>query len=240
MNVFDEMGSYWAEIADGNQTDRQVNFIKNSLKPPGVILDLACGTGRHLIPLSKEGYSVVGLDISSKLLLIAKSRWREAQLVIADMRFLPFKPEAFAAAISMDTSFGYLATMQDDLQSLCELNAILRKSGVLVVDVFNRERLIKRYKANNQPKWREYPSFYLLQERTITADGSFLLDMWTIQDKADGHNRVFEHIARLYMVAELQTLLEKTCFTVNAVYGDYDGQNFKPTSSRLILMATTT
>ncbi len=32
MNVFDEMGVYWAEIADQNQTDRQLQFLKNTLK----------------------------------------------------------------------------------------------------------------------------------------------------------------------------------------------------------------
>jgi SAM-dependent methyltransferase len=73
MSVFDEMGMYWAEIADQNQTKRQIQFIKNTLKPQGLALDLACGSGRHLIALGKEGYGVVGLDISLKLLKIAKS-----------------------------------------------------------------------------------------------------------------------------------------------------------------------
>jgi ubiquinone/menaquinone biosynthesis C-methylase UbiE len=106
MNVFDEMGVYWAEIADQNQTERQVQFIKNTPKTEGLVLDLACGTGRHLIPLSMEGYGTVGLDVSPKFLRIAKNRWQEAQLVRGDMRFLPFKPKAFAAVVSMDTSFG--------------------------------------------------------------------------------------------------------------------------------------
>ena len=108
MSVFDEMGGYWAEIADQNQTERQIKFVKTPLKPTGLVLDLACGTGRHLIPLGKEGYDIIGLDISRNLLRIAKSRWSGAQVVRGDMRFLPFKPEAFSAAVSMDTSVGYL------------------------------------------------------------------------------------------------------------------------------------
>ena len=117
-NVFDEMGVYWAEIADKNQTEKQLQFLKTQIKPDGYILDLACGTGRHLIPLSQQGFNMVGLDISAKLLKIAKQRWREVQLVRGDMRFLPFKPQAFAAAISMDTSFGYLPSEHDDWVSL--------------------------------------------------------------------------------------------------------------------------
>ena len=91
MNVFDDMGFYWAEIADQNQTEKQVQFIKKTLKVKGLVLDVACGTGRHLIPLSQSGCEVIGLDISAKLLRIAKSRWRDSQVVRGDMRFLPFK-----------------------------------------------------------------------------------------------------------------------------------------------------
>jgi ubiquinone/menaquinone biosynthesis C-methylase UbiE len=108
MNVFNEMGKYWAEIADQNSTDCQVKFVKSTLKPDGLVLDLACGTGRHIIPLSKEGYNMVGLDVSSNLLRIAKKQEGDVQLIKADMRFLPFAAEAFSAAVSMDTSFGYL------------------------------------------------------------------------------------------------------------------------------------
>ncbi len=114
-------------------------------------MDLACGTGRHLVPLSKEGFNMVGLDVSVNLLRIAKSRWHNAQLVRADMRFLPFKPKAFAAAISMDTSFGYLPSEQDDLQSLNELRAAMVSGGIFIVDVFNREHLMKRFKVSSPP-----------------------------------------------------------------------------------------
>jgi ubiquinone/menaquinone biosynthesis C-methylase UbiE len=237
MSVFDEMGKYWAEIADQNQTGRQIQFLQEMLKKNGWVLDLACGTGRHLIPLSNEGYVVVGLDISPNLLRIAKTRWREAQLVRADLRFLPFQPDAFSAAVSMDTSLGYLPSEQEDRQSLRELRVVVHRDGVLIVDVFNCKRLMKRYQANGEPKRREYASFFLLQERMVTTDGSRLHDLWTVRDKADGQVRVFEHVARLYTLGSLQGIVEKAGFSVKAVYGDYEGQTFSSESSRLIFIA---
>ena len=237
-NVFDEMGTFWAEIADQSQTERQVEFLKNMLQPKGLVLDLACGTGRHLIALGKEGYGVVGLDISLKLLKIAKNRWREAQMVQADMRFLPFKSQAFSAATSMDQSFGYLPSGLDDLRSLIELHWALGRGGVLIVDVFNREHLIKRGSASSQPKWREYPNFYLQQKRTVAANGEKLCDLWVVHDKADGQVRVFEHVASLYTPSGLRSMLTKADFKVQAVYGDYEMQDFSVVSSRLIMVAT--
>ena len=103
-----------------NQTQRQIDFLKGQLKPDGCVLDVACGTGRHLIALAEAGYCMVGLDVSARLLKIAKQRGA-TNLVRGDMRFLPFKAEAFASAISMDTSFGYLPTEQEDAESLAEV-----------------------------------------------------------------------------------------------------------------------
>ena len=262
MNVFDEMDKYWAEMADQNQTDRQIEFLKKLLSTKGWILDVACGTGRHSIPLSKEGYNMVGLDMSSNLLKIAKNRGAGVQLIQADMQFLPLKSQAFSAAISMDTSFGYLPSEQDDVQCFRALRETLKEDGVLIVDVFNRERLITKYKTNGLRqlkwallplmfranrfgewmvshlfKWKEYQSFFLLQKRTIDADGALIHDLWIICDKEDEQIRVFEHNARLYESKRLQILLEQAGFKIKAIYGDYDQQNFSQSDSRLILVA---
>ena len=226
MNVFDEMGVYWAEIADQSQTEKQLQFLKTHLTPDGYVLDLACGTGRHSIPLSQDGYNVVGLDVSAKLLKIAKQRWPTVQVVKGDVRFLPFKTQTFAAAVSMDTSFGYLPSETDDLVSLAEVRRILVERGFFVIDVFNREELSLKYAENNQPsKSKEYPSFFLQQKRTVSQNGDWLCDLWTIRDKASGRLAVFEHSVRLYGEGELQGLLEKAGFSVKQVFGGYEGEN---------------
>jgi len=237
MNVFDEMGKYWAEIADQNQTEKQIGFLKKAVKAAdGLVLDLACGTGRHLIELSKVGYDVIGLDISVTLLKIAKNRWHGAQLVRGDMRFLPFKQQTFAAAISMDQSFGYLPSSKDDLQSLHDLHAILERSGVLIVDLFNREHLIKKNQAIPLPKGREYPSIFLVQTRNIDSSSGKLHDQWTVYDWAEGEIKVFEHFTRLYTCGDMQSLLQKADFRIRAVYGDYEMESFTDDSNRVILL----
>ncbi len=238
MNVFDEMGVYWAEIAEKNQTESQIQFLKKHLKPEGYILDIACGTGRHSIPLSKQGYCIVGLDVSANLLRIAKQHVSQFQVVKGDMRFLPFKAEVFAAAVSMDTSFGYLPSEKDDIQSLEDCRRVVRKGGVLIVDLFNREKLMAKYQEKNPSmQWREYPSFSLLQKRTISTDGNLLHDLWTIKDKASGRFLIFDHIVRLYERSEFKGLLERTGFAVKEVYGGYEGEPFNSNSHRFILIA---
>ena len=237
-NVFDEMGVYWAEISDKSQTEKQIGFLKNQLNLEGYILDLACGTGRHSIPLSKGGYNMVGLEVSGKLLTIAKQCWGEVQVVRGDMRFLPFKPKAFSAAISMDTSIGYLPSEKEDALSLAEVKRVVRQGGILIVDVFNRLELMTKYKEKiSNSKWKEYPSFFLLQNRTVSLDGDWLCDLWTIRDKDGIKQRIFEHTVRLYGQRELEGLLIRAGFVINWVYGGYEGEDFSADSLRFILLA---
>ena len=263
-NVFDKMGTYWAQIADANQTARQLQLIKNTVAKEGWILDLSCGNGRHTIPLTNEGFNIVGVDISSELLKIAKQHKNPAKLIQADMQHLPFKNGVFAAALSMDNSFGYLPSETQDLQSMVELRKILKTDGVLVLDVFNREQLTQKYgkqrlsarlkwlalptllKSPNRLSkrilfgfyhWRTYPSFFLLQKRTVSRDGGWLCDFWVVCDKTDGRLLTFEHVARLYKLSRLQELLFEAGFRVNQVYGDYEKQDYSAGSSRLIVLA---
>jgi ubiquinone/menaquinone biosynthesis C-methylase UbiE len=260
-NVFDEMGTYWSEIADRSQTERQIQFLKSQLQPYGAVLDVACGTGRHLALLSSLGFEVVGLDVGAKLLGIAKQRYRKAQVVRADMGFLPFRAEAFATAISMDTSLGYSPSENDDKQGLTELSKVLWKGGVLVVDVFNPEHLkrkytqrdfLKRLKWVGLPlllnlhtrwllfrvfKWKEFLNFFLLQKRTLACNGGLLNDLWVVWEKATEKISVFEHFVRLYNYKTLQDLLIAAGFSLRAVYGDYDGQEFSANSPRLTIIA---
>jgi SAM-dependent methyltransferase len=239
LNVFDEMGNYWAEIADEDQTERQLQFLKNHLKWDGYVLDLACGTGRHTIPLSKQGFHVVGLDASPKLLKIAKHHCKDVELVWGDMRFLPFKVKAFGAVISMDTSLGYLPSEKEDAESVAEVRRVIAQGGDFFVDVFNRQNLIKKYQGRAPSAiLRDYPSFVLQQKRAVSYGGEWLCDSWTIRDKSDGQVRVYEHTVRLYAPTRLQGLLEAAGFAVKQFFGDYEAQAFSADSSRLIVVAS--
>jgi SAM-dependent methyltransferase len=255
--VFDHISSYWAEIADANRTQQQLDFVKNHISSNGLVLDLNCGNGRHAVPLNKAGYDVAGLDISPRLLRIAKKRASEegitVSLVRADMRFLPFRTDVFSGVISLDSSFGYLPSEDEDKKSLNELSRTLAESGVFLLDVFNREDLRQRYGrlrfrdlfwglAKNPQlgklfRWREYPSFYMLQKRKITRNGEKLQDSWIFMDKNAGKISLANHVIRLYQFSQLQMLINRSGLKVAQTFGGYEGQRFSGDAKRLIIIA---
>lgn len=236
MNVFDELGKYWAEIAEKNQTERQINFIKSHLKPKGLVLDLACGTGRHMIALSRIGFEMVGMDISINLLRLANKQNRLIHLVRGDIRFLPFKATAFSAVISMDTSLGYLPTEDDDKTALIELRKVIKDNSIVVLDLFNRNQIIRKYERENCKRF-EYTNFFLDQKRAVDTNGEWLCDSWTIHDKTNGKTSLYSHTVRLYELRNLKKILEKANFEIKQVFGGYEEQIFDTKANRLIIIA---
>jgi len=238
MSLFDELGKYWAEIADARETEKEIEFIRNIVSARGLVLDLCCGTGRHSILLSKKGWNVVGFDISPNLLRITRQRMAERgiyfPLVRGEMRHLPFRAEVFDATINMFTSFGYLPSEEEDIKSLREVARTLRRGGSFLLDVVNRQHLLQVFQKKD---WGEFPSFYMLEKRTLDEDGWQLHSRWTLLDKNDGKTKAVDHNLRLYSFSQLKRMLEEAGLTTEKVYGDYEAQVFGQGSPRLILLA---
>src|SRR3989440_12608917 len=116
------------------ETPAQVEAIDKilHLRKGGHILDVACGAGRHTIDLAKRGYRVTGFDLSSPLLAEARKTARTAAVkptfVQGDMRRLPYR-NAFEAAISMFTSFGFFEGQEQDSKSLRGAGRASRRGG---------------------------------------------------------------------------------------------------------------
>ena len=148
-NVFDEISGYWSEMSDVRSTQKQVNFVIKHVERSGSVLDLGCGNGRHAVTLAKAGYEVVGLDISLRQLQKAQNKAAEAkidlQIVRADMLQLPFHTGTFSLVASLDTSFGYFSNEADAIQTLQEATRVLSQDGLLILDIFNRERMLQRH-----------------------------------------------------------------------------------------------
>src|SRR5262245_66625190 len=74
----------------------------------GTVLDLACGPGRHAVPLAQRGFTVTGVDCTPFLLDKARAYAAAAGVQIEwvqeDMRRF-MRPNTFDLAINLSTSF---------------------------------------------------------------------------------------------------------------------------------------
>ena len=69
-----------------------------------ILLDVGCNWGRWTIAAARQGYFAIGIDPSLGSVLAAKDLCKElkvhAHFVVADARYLPFRPDTFDVAFS--------------------------------------------------------------------------------------------------------------------------------------------
>lgn len=95
---------------------------------PGKCLDLGCGTGRAIPALQDAGWTVVGTDVSTDQLAVARGNARDATLVNADAHDLPFADAEFDAVVSLFTHTDF-----DDLSAaFAEAARVLKPGGRFV------------------------------------------------------------------------------------------------------------
>lgn len=91
----DEIISRWvADMYDQNETETDdVDFLLSIVgRQPKQILEIACGSGRILVPLAKAGYTVTGLDFDEYMLAkippkangLKNIAWRKADVIHDD------------------------------------------------------------------------------------------------------------------------------------------------------------
>jgi ubiquinone/menaquinone biosynthesis methyltransferase len=106
------------------------------LQPTDRVLDLACGTGDLLFAAGPPARSGVGLDVTHRMLQLARQRRSDsrARLVTADMLALPFGDGHFTV---VTTGYG-LRNVPDLDQAIRETYRVLAPGGRLLSLDFNR------------------------------------------------------------------------------------------------------
>lgn len=113
------------------------------------ILDLACGTGRHVFELDKMGYKVEGSDIASDMINIAQNQALEMG------RNIKFHNYSFQSAhkiqkkydviISMFSAVNYITEHSDLLLTLNNIRGLLKDNGIFIFDYWNGNAVVRDY-----------------------------------------------------------------------------------------------
>jgi SAM-dependent methyltransferase len=98
------------------------------------VLDLACGTGKSLVPWTARGYRVVGCDLSPAMLARAAAKAPAVELHVADLRALPLLG-SFDLVLCLDDSLNYLHDESALADAFAGASRLLAPEGLLIFDV---------------------------------------------------------------------------------------------------------
>jgi 2-polyprenyl-3-methyl-5-hydroxy-6-metoxy-1,4-benzoquinol methylase len=167
------------------------------------VVDLGCGKGENLVPLSQRGANVIGLDLSPELIELARKRVATAG-VNADVRV----GSAYATGLpdeSVDIVFCIALVHHLNIQQVCnEMRRILKKTGFIVISEpvrfsqsYDRVRKLlpsKRNISNHEHPLTRTEYDCLTTDFSVENVRYFRLPFVPLIEKLTGHT---SHLARV-------------------------------------------
>jgi SAM-dependent methyltransferase len=231
-------------------------FVELAREAPGPVLELGCGTGRVLIPTARAGVNVVGVDTSAEMLAVCDRKLQDeprevrsrVRLLQADMRQFELS-QRFALVVIPFRPFQHLVEVDEQLACLECIRRHLQDDGKLIVDVFNPS-LTALTRANLGVEEVAEPEFTLpdgrrvVRRQKIAARDLFKqvisVELIYYVTYPDGRSERLVHAfsMRYFFRYEMEHLLERGGFTVEALYGNYEREPYDSTDpAELIFVA---
>ncbi|MBK7343482.1 MAG: class I SAM-dependent methyltransferase [Saprospiraceae bacterium] len=225
---------YYHVLYQHHNDDEARVFIDNLFacllpSPEARMLDLACGKGRHALYMSRFGYDVTGLDISSSSIAFAR-QFEHDKLAFYqhDMR-KPFRVNYFDFIFNFFTSFGYFQTEQEHLQTLRNVQRGLRPGGIFVLDFMNARKVVQNL-VEGETRVLNDITFSIHRE----VRNNLIVKTITLNDQ--GQEWTFEERVNGFDLPVLQAMFASSGLEIIAQYGNYELEEFEPDrSDRLIL-----
>lgn len=228
---------YYHILYDHRNEEEANNFILKlkdylALNINDVVLDLACGAGRHAAFLAPFVKNAVGADLSENSIQSAKKNYTADNLEFFthDMR-LPFRINYFSHIFNFFTSFGYFDKQSDNLKMLQSIKKGLKPNGIVVIDFMNAEKVVKDLVEREEID-KQGIHFYIRRE---VVDGKILKHI-----KFDAQGKVFTFTEKVQALkqADFHHLLKKAGFKLLNEFGNYELDNFDINlSKRYIVVA---
>jgi len=114
------------------ESEQLRNLIEERSPGASTLLDVACGTGKHLEQL-RAWYEVSGLDLDPQLLALARERLGAVELNEGDMTAFSLE-RRFDVVTCLFSSIGYVGTVERLDDAIAAMAAHLNPGGVLIVE----------------------------------------------------------------------------------------------------------
>lgn len=251
------MAERWAEFVTDTP---QLAYLQASIERFGQpVLDLACGAGRLLLPLARNGVDIDGCDLSGDMLKHCR-RKAEAEGLRPQLYEQPmndFQLPRLYRTIYLCDSFGLAGSRENDLATLRCCHRHLQPGGAIVMNIqadYNSAEVWALWqregrRALPQP-WPE------AAPRRAASDGSEhsarfrmvdvdpLAQTYTRQVRLEkwlrGERLALEEYTlrgNLYLACEVRLMLQVAGFSDITLQGDYADQTATPDSAELVFTA---
>lgn len=231
---------------------REARFLEEVVRRwrPGArsLLDVACGTGAHLLDLARLGFDCTGLDLNPAVLEVARAKFQQqglpVRLVTGDMR--DFRLERpVDVAVNMFYSFhNVLYQEEEQLSCLRCIHRALKPLGLLILEILPEDTNLRLYPPGRVFEISQIPQEdgsvlrVFSENRLVSPEMKEVI--FTFQTLRDGQvvrtKQVVSPFRRLYS-QDLERLLALTGFRILERFGDCDLEvPFTAVSKKLVVV----
>lgn len=234
-NDYDEFGPIDQYLGD-EQTFFKNLFAENKVKD---VLDCACGTGQHILMLSRLGYHLSGSDYSESMLEAARKNLTARNLTFplyqCDFRYLErVFDRQFDAVICLTNSLPHLHKDEDLITALKSMRNRLKDNGLLVLTSGTTHYTLTLPSIEvvvNRPDFsRIFVKKHSKNYQTIN-----IVDLFHTDQRNDSHQ--YQIVYRILLDEDYRKLLSLSGFSEIRIFGDYQMNPYNRESRRLIVVA---
>lgn len=221
------------------------------------VLELACGTGRVLVPLARAGFEIHGVDISNNMLAVCRQsvsrfglddRVSLSQASMVDFR-LPRRD--FKLAFVAFRSFMHLLSPADQLGCLRQAHAHLEPGGSLVLSLIAPDPMrLAEVPSDAFHVRREFelPNGHQVVRKQRMVEHDAITQVRRFEFKFEERDQsgkiVRERLVPLWMrysfPDELENRLREAGFGQIEKLGGYDGKKYDGTGELVVVAKRTT
>jgi SAM-dependent methyltransferase len=253
------VAKWWAEF---NQDGPEIAYFQKHVERGQPALDVACGTGRLLIPFVKAGLDVDGCDVSADMIALCRERAEQEGLAptLFVQSMAELDPPRSYRTIYVCGGFGLGSTREQDAEALRRFFEHLEPGGTLLLDNENpysgglpwrywlkdeRAKIPRPRKPLEQAERRRGSdgAEYALEARVMDFDPleqrityEMRAGMWRDDELVREEEHTLE--MTLYFKNELLLLLERAGFADVVVHGDYRDEPATRDSEFVVFAAT--
>ncbi|QKR00381.1 class I SAM-dependent methyltransferase [Metallosphaera tengchongensis] len=224
-----EMTKVWDE---GQKWSEWVKELIKRFNLGRSVLDVPCGVGRVSYFLSKEGFNVLGVDISDRMISLARKNVPDVSFLKGDMRKLGdiVGGQKFDVVLNLFNSLGYYSE-EEDLQILSSLRQVTK--GVAVINLDNRD-----YVLFNLPdvKYAYIPPYMVIDNSRFDPMTSRVQVIRKYVDGKGNEVGSIEYSQRFYSLHEMVNMVKKAGFEVLGVFSGYSWKNFEIVDPEMTLI----
>ncbi len=230
--------THYYHILYKNRDEKEAEFFMEnllsylSLAEGSLLVDMACGKGRHAHFLHNQGYKVIGMDLSSESIAFANKDVSEGlSFKVHDMRDSLDWTFSVDAVLNLFTSFGYFDSITEHEKVIENFSSKIKPGGYFVFDFMNAHRVVKELVAE-EVKTVDSIEFHIrrfVENRIIYKQ---------IQFDDNGEKYQFQESVMGILLTDFKQMLEKHSMEIIDTFGNFSLEAFDPeTSDRLILVA---